>query len=68
MKTPKSQYQCPLGKAQPQAMDAELVKQQGWRHQHILVVTAEDPRLDWIEREFIRQSGERLYGEEIKHG
>jgi len=67
MKTPKPRYQCPLGKALPQTMDAELVKQQGWRSQQILVVTPDDPRLDWVERELVRQLGERLYGGE-RHG
>ncbi len=62
MKTPKPHYQCPLGRAMPQPMDAEQVKQQGWRSQQILVVTPDDPRLDWSERELIRQLGERLYG------
>lgn len=67
MKIPKPRYQCPLGKAMPQAMDAEQVKQQGWRSQQILVITPDDPRLDWMEREWIRQLGERLYGG-ARHG
>ena len=30
--------------------------------QHILVVSADDRRLTWPEREFIRHIGEKLYG------
>ncbi len=30
--------------------------------QHILVVSPDDERLDWMERELVRQIGERLYG------
>ncbi len=40
----------------------EFVKRSGWRDQKILVVNADDDRLTWPEREFIRQIGERLYG------
>ena len=40
----------------------ELLKQRGWRDQHILVVSEEDERLDFVEREFVRRLGERLYG------
>ena len=50
----------------------EQVKRDGWRDQKILVVSAEDERLSWPEREFIRQIGEKLYGErdraEMDHG
>ena len=41
----------------------EEIKREGWREQHILVVGANDDRLDFVEREFVRQLGERLYGE-----
>lgn len=68
MKTPKLHYQCPLGRAAPQPIDTEQVKQQGWRRQQILVVTPDDPRLDWVEREWVRQLGERLYGQAGKGG
>ncbi len=40
----------------------EFVKRNGWRDQKILVVSADDDRLTWPEREFIRQIGEKLYG------
>jgi hypothetical protein len=41
----------------------EHVRRCGWRDQNILVVCADDRRLTWPEREFIRQLGEKLYGE-----
>ena len=44
-------------------MDVEAAKRQGWREQHILVVSDEDERLDFVERQLIRSIGERLYGQ-----
>ena len=67
MKIPAQQYRCPLGRLQPQTSDLEAIKQTGWRDQHILVVSEEDARLDFIEREFVRRIGERLYGGK-RHG
>ena len=62
MKIPNYQYRCPLGRLQPQTTDLDAIKERGWRDQHILVVNADDDRLDWMERELVRQIGERLYG------
>ena len=62
MKIPANTYRCPLGRLQPQSTDLESIKQTGWRDQHILVVSDEDARLDFVEREFVRRIGERLYG------
>jgi len=44
-------------------MDAEQVKRQGWREQHILVIAQDDARLDFLERQLIASIGERLYGD-----
>lgn len=55
--------QCPLGKCQPVPIDAEAVKRDGWVKQGILVVSRDDTRLDWVQRESVRQIGNRLYGE-----
>jgi hypothetical protein len=55
-------YRCALGRGTSRE-DPEAIKREGWRDQHILVVAASDDRLDFVEREFIRQLGERLYGE-----
>lgn len=67
MKIPAPQYRCPLGRLQPQTTDLEAIKQTGWRDQHILVVSEEDARLDFVEREFVRRIGDRLYGGK-RHG
>lgn len=55
-------YTSPLGKLAPKAPEAELVKQSAWREDKILVVRLDDERLDFVQREFVRQIGERLYG------
>jgi hypothetical protein len=50
----------------------EKVKREGWHDQNILVVSADDSRLTWPERELVRQLGEKLYGcrsiQEASHG
>jgi hypothetical protein len=40
----------------------EQVKRDGWIEQATLVVSVDDCRLTWPEREFVRQLGDRLYG------
>ena len=40
----------------------EEIKREGWREQGVLVVSADDPRLAWPERELVRQLGKKLYG------
>ncbi len=62
MKCPEPRYPSPLGRMQATPMDAEATKRQGWREQHILVVTPEDRRLSLFERQLILSIGERLYG------
>lgn len=57
-----SAYRCPLAKLLPSKPDPEQVKREGWREQGILVVSADDHRLDMIQREFVKQIGEKLYG------
>ena len=69
MKVPAQHYRCPLGRLQPQITDLDVIKEHGWRDQHILVVNAEDKRLDYLERELVRRIGERLYGtRRTRHG
>lgn len=50
----------------------DQVKRDGWIEQAMLVVSVNDQRLTWPEREFIRQLGDRLYGkrdtQEERHG
>ncbi len=38
------------------------VKREGWHEHGILVVSEDDHRLTWPERELIRQLGGKLYG------
>ncbi len=51
----------------------EEVKREGWREHGILVVSEDDQRLTWPERELVQQLGRRLYGKrsatnEVCHG
>ncbi len=62
MKVPTPQYRCPLGKLQPEVTDLDALKERGWREQGILVVSQDDQRLDWMERQLLKNIGERLYG------
>ncbi len=47
-------------------IDPEQVKQQGWHEHGILVVRADDERLNWLRREQVKQLDEFLYGERSK--
>ncbi len=58
-----SGYRCPLGSVQPVPMDAEQIKRDGWQEQRILVVSLDDSRLDFVQREFVKKLGEMLYGD-----
>lgn len=62
MKIPSNPYRCSLGQLQSAPMDVDAVKRDGWREQHILVVSEADQRLNAIERALVRKLGERLYG------
>lgn len=62
MKIPTHHYRCPLGRLQPQSSDLDAIKQSGWQEQRILVVHADDSRLDFLEQEIVRRIGQRLYG------
>ncbi len=68
MKIPPARYPSPLGRMQATPMDVEATKRRGWREQHILVISDEDERLDFLERQVIRSIGERLYGQGHVHG
>ena len=48
--------------------DAEAVKRDGWTEQGVLVINADDARLDWTERELIKHIGNFLYGERVNNG
>ena len=67
MKVSAQPYRCALNKAQSAAMDLDAIKRSGWQDQHILVVSDQDERLDFIERELVRRIGDRLYGSGGQH-
>ncbi len=46
----------------------EEIKRVGWREQGVLVVSADDPRLAWPERELVRRLGAKLYGNRKEGG
>ena len=60
-------YRCPLGRPFPERPDPECIKRQGWHDQGILVISPQDERLDWLERQLLTQIAERLYGPRAVH-
>ncbi len=54
-------YQSPLGRMQPEKIDPEKLKKQGWKENGILVVNVNDDRLNWPEKEIIKQIGTKIY-------
>ncbi len=61
MSTPQAP-RCALARVVAEPLDKDAVKRDGWQKHQILVVALEDERLGMIDREFVRQIGERLYG------
>ena len=60
--TSRHELRSHLGRYQPERIDPEAEKRAGWRRHGILVVSEQDPRLSWPERELIRQLGVKFYG------
>lgn len=54
---------CTLGRFVPSHMDTESVKREGFNQHGILVVAVDDQRLNFMERQAVRQIGDRLYSE-----
>lgn len=48
--------------------ELEAIKRDGWREQGILVISPDDPRLNWMQEQVIRQIGQKLYGDFNKNG
>jgi len=46
----------------PNRPDIDEIKRDGWKKHRILVVSADDPRIGWVERKLIEQLGDNLYG------
>lgn len=61
MSTPQPP-RCTLARLVAEPMNKDSVKRDGWQKHQILVVALDDDRLGMIDREFVRQIGERLYG------
>jgi hypothetical protein len=65
---PKSQ----LRRMQQPTINAEGTKVFGWNQYGILVVSVDDDRLSWVEKELVQNLGEKLYGRgnrrEVRHG
>ena len=55
-------YQNPLARLMPSSMDVDKMKREGWQKERILVVCADDPKLDFILKEFVIKIGNLLYG------
>jgi hypothetical protein len=49
-------------------MDIERTKREGWQNNHLLVIAANDQRLDFLEQQLIERIGNRLYGIKNKGG
>ena len=64
MKTPLSKV-VPSGQS-PE--EQEALRGKGWREHGLLIVSPEDPRLNWVQEQVIRQLGARLYGDFNKKG
>ena len=57
------QPSCTLARFVPSQIDVESVKREGFNNHGILVVAVDDQRLSWIERQIVKQLGERIYGQ-----
>lgn len=56
------QPRCTLAHLVAEPMNKDAVKRDGWQKHQILVVALDDDRLGMIDREFVKQIGNRLYG------
>ncbi len=57
-----------LSRMQGVTINAEPTKVFGWNRHGILVVSVDDDRLSWPERELVRNLGEKLYGRGRRQG
>lgn len=56
----RSPYRNPLNLSN--SVDYEATKRNGWLDQGILVVSVDDDRIGWVERQLIENVGNKLYG------
>lgn len=68
---PKMQ-KSPLARIQGPSINTDAAKTRGWMNHGILVVDEGDRRLTSVEKDLVRQLGEKLYGcrrhREVCHG
>lgn len=62
----RSSYRSPLNLSN--SVDYDAIKKNGFHDQGLLVVDINDDRISWVEREVLRQVGEKLYGKSKKAG
>ena len=55
-------YRSPLARLIPSTTDTEKIKRDGYHLDSILVVTLDDDRLDWTDRQELQRIGDKLYG------
>ena len=53
---------CALGKLIPDTIDTEELKHDAWNDHRLLVVSPDDPRINWIERQILQTIGNKLFG------
>lgn len=53
---------CALGKLIPDTIDTEELKHDAWHQHNIIVVAADDSRINWLERQVLQTIGERIFG------
>jgi hypothetical protein len=59
---------CALARVIAEPMNKTEIKREGWQQHGILVVALDDPALGMIDREFVKQIGEKLYGSKPRRG
>lgn len=58
------QPSCTLARFVPSQIDVESVKREGFNQHGILVVSMDDTRLSWIEKQIVEGIGKKLYNVE----
>ncbi len=53
-------------KASPEELEA--IKRDGWREHRILVISLDDPRFNWVQKQTILSLGREIYGDFSKKG
>jgi hypothetical protein len=59
--TNKNPLKCNLGRMQPKQIDAEKIKREAFNNDGILVVKVDDERLSGLQKELIKQIGDKIY-------